>query len=559
MKNSNRQKLVSIILTAGLLLTMSACGNSKETTNQSNASTIEATSTVTSTENSTTEQAAADPLGKYDPEITITSVRSDHAAYKYPDGEDISNNVWTREMQNTLGIKVQYNWVSAAGDSQAFSNKLNVSIASGDLPDFFVSDARVYSNLAKNNLIADLTEVYDKYASPELKALMDSFPEGFESGKTDGKLMGLSTQGFGLMGNMPVVWIRDDWMKKVGLSAPKSMDDLTKMAETFMKNNSGTYGLGITKDLYSDLESIQGIANAHHAYPKIWVKDSSGQIVYGSIQPEMKNALKTMQDWYAKGIISKEFAVKDTNKVNEDIVSGKVGIEFGASWNCHWPIPDLVKKDINAIFKPYAIPSVDGEATKLWASWPVGGYYVASKNCKNPEAIIKMANLAVKKMYNGTAEDFKTLVDSEAQNLCPITMLNPSQDYNRVTNICDALNTKDPSKLAPDQTVIYENILKWVNDKNPDNYGVAHQLGVDGSLSILKNFVDQKQYVMDEMRGASPEAFSKVASTLEKIEKDAFTKIIMGASIDDFDKFVSDWKSLGGDEATKAVNEAFNK
>lgn len=39
------------------------------------------------------------------------------------------------------------------------------------------------------------------------------------------------------------------------------------------------------------------------------------------------------------------------------------------------------------------------------------------------------------------------------------------------------------------------------------------------------------------------------------MEEEVFTKIIMGDSIDLFDKFVEDWKKLGGDQITKEINE----
>ena len=35
----------------------------------------------------------------------------------------------------------------------------------------------------------------------------------------------------------------------------------------------------------------------------------------------------------------------------------------------------------------------------------------------------------------------------------------------------------------------------------------------------------------------------------------AFIKIILGEPIDAFDKFVEDWKKLGGDQMTQEVND----
>lgn len=46
-------------------------------------------------------------------------------------------------------------------------------------------------------------------------------------------------------------------------------------------------------------------------------------------------------------------------------------------------------------------------------------------------------------------------------------------------------------------------------------------------------------------------------ANLDKMEQETFYKIVMGEQpLDAFDKYVSDWKSQGGDEITKEVREA---
>ncbi|MNL80521.1 hypothetical protein D3C87_2073990 [compost metagenome] len=47
---------------------------------------------------------------------------------------------------------------------------------------------------------------------------------------------------------------------------------------------------------------------------------------------------------------------------------------------------------------------------------------------------------------------------------------------------------------------------------------------------------------------------------LEKKRDEVFFKIIMNqVSVDEFDKFVADWKKLGGDQITKEVNDWYAK
>jgi putative aldouronate transport system substrate-binding protein len=473
--------------------------------------------------------------------------------------------MWTQEVKDKLGIDVKYDWTT---DDTQYKTKLNVTIASGDIPDFFVAPSDVLMQLAKNGKLADIGDVYEKFASNDLKATRDAFPEGFESAKIDGKLMALSDQGYGLISMPNVVWIRDDWMKKLNLSAPKSMSDLIKMAETFTAEKpdgqKDTYGISVTKGLYGSINSITGIANGYHAYPQIWVKDASGKIAYGSIQPEMKKLLGDMQGWFDKGILSKEFGVKDTNKVNEDIVSGKVGIMFGANWGGMFPIADLVKKDPNKIFKPYAIPSADDKQVMLQSTWPVNSYYVISKACKNPEAVIKMANLYNKYSYHSSSDiKQKFIVSANAEEyftLSPVYTTDPTVDYNAHVNISDAINKKDGSKLSDNEKEKYDLAIKWAEKKDPAGYGAYYQISSEGAYGVLKKFVDNKQVLLTAIHGADTPIYAQKKATLDKMELDTFTKIIMGAApISEFDKFVDNWNNLGGKDATKEVNDTYGK
>lgn len=43
------------------------------------------------------------------------------------------------------------------------------------------------------------------------------------------------------------------------------------------------------------------------------------------------------------------------------------------------------------------------------------------------------------------------------------------------------------------------------------------------------------------------------------MELEAFSNIIRGASIDEFDKYTEDWHKLGGDRMTEEINSLYNK
>jgi putative aldouronate transport system substrate-binding protein len=513
--------------------------------------------TATSSENNKVlakcEVTVTDPFGKYNSGIELTAVKWTLADFKYPEGDDISNNKYTRDIKDKLGISVKYNWTI---DNTQYKNKLNVSIASGDLPDFFSCDARTFIALTKYGQLADLTTAYEQYASTDMVNYSNSFKEGFDSAKIKGKLYAIPQLGFGTITLPTILWMREDLLKKYDLKAPTTMSELIKIAEVFKKNTPDGYGFAVEKDLRTHLHSILGFANANHAYPGIFIK-KNGKIEYGSIQPEMKTTLKQLQDLYKSGLIDKEFGIKDINKVNEDVVSGKVGIMFGPQWACYWPFPDAVKKDPKASWKPYPVPSADGKPVLYQGGWPVTEYFVVNKDCKNPEAVIKMANKFI-------ADNQKYYAPKEGEVILswqstPVYFTNPMTDYDKHVRMAKALDKKDPSQLPDNEKGTYELAMQWVKDKNADAYGYYYQLSSEGSYSVIKKLVDKNKILMTELRGPDTSIYAEKKATLDKLELDVFTRIIMGASLSEFDKFVTDWKKLGGDASTSEINSTYNK
>jgi len=501
------------------------------------------------------------PWGRYEPGITLSSVRFPSKAATYPPGDDQYNNVWTRDIKEKFGIDIKYDWVV---EEEQYQNKINLTLASGDLPDFFGAPSSHFLPLAKSGQLADLTEVYEKYASPELKAAQMGYEEGFKSGIVNGKLYGISIGFYGYLAEGNMIWIRSDWLTKYNLKAPKTMDELVYVAETFMKNGAA-FGISVSRELYGVVSSLTPMANGFHVYPRQWMKDKSGNIVYGSIQPEMKAFLGTLAKWYQKGIISKEFGVKDEAAANEDLVSGRVGISFGQQWNGWYPYNDLVKNDPSAIFKPYPTPSSDGNPVWVQVPWPISMYWVVSKDCPYPEAMIKLANLYVKYHWNSDSiEQFQTFIANpkyDAQSeLAPLEIVEPRYEYNLYKAVRGAIVSGDVSKLDVQGKNAVIDSLRWRDKKDSGGFGRYSQMGPGGSYDALKDNVENNRWVPSEIRGPEPDAWARNKAILEKLEADTVVRIITGdASIDQFDKFVQDWYNLGGKTATEEINSLYRK
>lgn len=221
-------------------------------------------------------EAPADPLGKYEETVKITTVLPENAGIQWQEGDSYDDNPWYRAYKERLNIEVKNDWVS-----NDYATKLNLTIAEGEksLPDVFCVGEQNFQQLIDGNLIWDLTDLYEKYASDRIKGYMEQEKDVFELAKRDGKLMGIPQLSFGIIDQPKQVWVRQDWAEEAGIKEINTIADLDKAART-LKEKHGKYG--IAED--QKLDSFKALTNAWGAHMGYW-EERDGEIVYGSVQP----------------------------------------------------------------------------------------------------------------------------------------------------------------------------------------------------------------------------------------------------------------------------------
>ncbi|RAV14389.1 extracellular solute-binding protein [Paenibacillus contaminans] len=500
-----------------------------------------------------------DPFGKYDPPIEVTSVREMNSAWKFPSDQTMENNVWTKGYEQDLGMKVKYLWTS-----DQYEQKLNLTIASGQLPDVMAVNATQLQQLADAGQLADLTDVYQQYASPVTKEYLEKDGgASMRAATLNGKLLALPFTASGY-DQAPLLWVRTDWLKKLNLPEPKTMQDVFAIAEAFTTQDpdgnqkNDTFGLGATKGLYGHMGTLEGFFNGYHVYPGKWVKDASGKLVYGGVQPEMKAALAKLNEMYKKGQIDSEFGVRDGNKLAESLTSGKLGMFFGEMWASLFPLQDGKNLNPEMDWKAYPLPSIDGKPAKPQIGLGTVEYYVVKKNFKNPEVVVKLMNYYLRQCLDpNTRETFSYKDGMEFYRFSIVKSSSVTSNIDAYLDVKGALETKDTSKMKVESNkVYYEAVDKFMNQGDISGWGYTRVFGPGGSQSLLHHYFTNNGFQRDEFFGAPTPSMGDKIPTLGKMEVEQFTKIIMGAApIDSFDEFAANWNKLGGEQVTKEVND----
>lgn len=584
-----KKKLLGLFLAASMVLSMTACGGNGDTGSAPEKE-KEESGTSESAEGSGEAQAdqaddasaegageaegngSSDPFGRYEEPLEIHFVRSTddtietNVLANLP-GQTLEDNFWLDTYEEELGIKIVYDWI-VKGDDE-FNQKMNVSMASEDLPDVMCVTATQMMQLVDAGLVQEMGSVFDEYAADFTKEVMNQEGEApFLAGKKDGVQYGIPVTG-GSVDSVDLMWIRTDWLEKLNMEVPETMDEVMAMVDAFVKadfdgnGQDDTIGMGVagTGILGGSFGGLRGFFNAYGAYPGIWI-EKDGQLVYGAIQPECKTALAALHDMYEKGYLDMEFGVKDSTKAGEATAAGKCGFGFGQQWLSLTPFQSGKDNDEESQWSAYPIPSATGSPASVQADLGTNRWIAVNKNFEHPEAVVKMINLFIEKCWGETGDNGVYYAPPEAEGvwkLSPIQCSMPNKNIQAYLDIEAARQAGDTSSLTGEAKSIQDKLDSYYSgsDEGFALWGWERIYGpAPSSYSTINDLSESGRIMINQFVGAPTETMTEKLSTLETMRDEVYTKIIIGeAPVDDFDTFVEDFNKLGGEDITREANE----
>ena len=530
----------------------------------------EASSPLTAPENEKTQ--AGDPFGRYDETVVIKVARAVNPNVTYPEGDSIEDNAYVRDILKELNIKVEYDWVSSEAD---FDQKMNLAISSNTIPDAVMVNPTQFQSMREFNLIEPLDGAFEQYGSEMLKSFYVSGGEALAQLCTDnGSMMAVpapkvKSNGFYAM------WIRQDWLNEMNLQVPTTMEELKAVAKAFAGRDRdvvGIIGPDRGRDLTRQVDNSFGfdpIFAAYRSFPQYYLRDESGEIVYGSTAPETKKALAELASMYAEGMIDPEMMIRENSL--QLALDNKGGIFF-APWWMGYNLADAYWQENPADWQAYTPPLADDG--KLYAHMPPpsDAFLVVRKGYEHPEAAIKIINLLLRDEPEWVEEG---IVDSIGLGwVYPLFSVFDNSDeievsYELLTQFLEGKITMEDvdfstHKLLKGDMKAIEilkkepltdfSIQKWdlKNEIAPSNLPRLISIMVGGKpLATVEDLVEI--YSLTYTR--TDTMVSRQAS-LDRMEEEVFTKIIMGQEpVDSFDRFVSDWLAQGGSQILKEVGE----
>ena len=557
--------LVLVICTFSMMLY--GCDNKVKTENESKTENADETESI----DDMIEDPSTTPFGRYPETITYTlgkEISTNNS--NMPSGDTYEDNAYTRYLLEKLNIQ-NVNEFENMGDK--YNTEVSMSIAMSDIPDIMVVNS--FGDVAlmyKMGLLADLSESYENCASDAIKEMYESYgSELLDSVTFDGQLVAIPETN--IAEGPSLLWLRQDWLEELGLDEPKTLDDVEYIISKFIEADSNRVGLVTNASLcgesgYSSQYLTDIVFANFGAYPKHWLEREDGTIVYGSVQPEAKEALSYLNSWYNKGILDKDFLFRSTSDIIGLIRSGRCGSFFGPWWSPNNPLLDMKEDGKQVQWKPYLIQTNEDGTTIYPSTNPTNyKYVVVSKECEHPEIAWKIISVLFdyaryqdkdKDSVAEIAEYDKNAVDPTARPL--VINVDYKDALNRShENINGVLNgTKDPEEANQLEASYIEQCQSYLDSDG--KYTSEEWAAYESRITACGLVADDRVKEIHSLFFNNTKTMDSKWWMLKELESEVYLRIVTGQeSIDYFDNFVLEWENQGGITISREVEELFNR
>lgn len=439
--------------------------------------------------------------------ITLKVVAA-HNVESFPEGQDENNNSLIQYLEDHSGFDLE--WIILP--SEGAETKLNLLLADPTPPDILQTGS--FATLLFQEALADITDYVQE--SPTLQTFIPK--EAWTATTVNGRIYGVPIpQNQYIAGNAGIM-ARKDWFEELGIEDPVTLDDYYLVMKR-LKDEKGVI------PLTGSGARIQGFAGAFGVATHYIEK--GGELVDAWVQPDAKAYLEYMNKLYSEGLMDPDWPVNKSGDVQERVVAEKAAMVV-TGWAGALPI-DRNLKEQNPNSNLLYIPPPKGPDGKWGCErhGPVRNYVMVPAQSKHIKEAVQFIDFMCQEKTRTFVAFGDEGVHFERRD-GEIFLLDEYQNrrwqiyYVMVdTQEAFAVRLRDKGfKVYSDQTAPF------------------------ATVEPIASFAPPMQEVM--------EVSAEITSTTDEY----FMRFIAGdLGFDAWDEFIEAWKSAGGEQAQKALND----
>ena len=353
-------------------------------------------------------------------------------------------------------------------------------------------------------------------------------------------------------------FIRTDWLEKLNLEVPKTVEDLEKVLLAFRNEDPNGNGKKDEIPYFNDkvYESIRLLnlwgarVYGNDSYAERVVLDSDDNMYHAWLSDDFKNALINMNRWYEEGLIDPEFITRKGNTARPTLLTkdntGGMTHEWIASTSSYNTNAELLSSVPDFKFEAIAPPTYNGTSFEEAQRNPVkSGGWAISSNCKSQETAIKFMDY---------------FFSEEGSNLTNFGVEG------------ETWTMKDGKPTFTDEVLSQTGVNNYLWENQGAQYPIGYPMNYDyeaqwtnpigqEASKLYQNLLIKNPTPVMQFNTEEKDTYDKTNNTLNTYLDEQVEKMITG-QLDinsNWDAYVKQAKVLGADELVTAYQSAYER
>ncbi|WP_127588559.1 extracellular solute-binding protein [Paenibacillus koleovorans] len=465
--------------------------------------------------------------------------------------------VWN-EIEKITGVKIKWD-VTPGGK---YKETMNLRLAAGrDLPDIITLPDADPVKLSTTGLIIPLDDLIANHA-PNIRKYFKEFPERAANMRlSDGKIYALTADVSGASFTEPYgLLIRKDWLKKLGLSEPKTLDDWYTVLKAFKEKDPNGNGKAdeipyVPRDTIRDITLFGSALGLHLFYSRGFYPNEKGIVEYQWMDTRTKDLIVWLNKLYKEGLIDPQMLNNKTygellSKISRDLVGATA--TFSDSTDAF--IATQKEAGVTSDWGITLPPSSANYKGFYEKNGPQSTWWAITKDAKDPVTAIKWLD------YIYASEEGNRFVTYGVEGLSykivdgkPVftdfVMKNPEG-----LSAAEALRSIGAMPITPwnrtEKGPLSTQPMALLS-QNPRQYEEAQK--------VKPYLVNSFAYMAGLPTIKEGEEIAKLMTDIQTYQDETIAKFILGQSPIDWDKFVSTLKSLGIETVIKHRQSQYDR
>lgn len=535
MKKHHAKTLTAILLAA--VLAASAAGCTSETSESQSAESSAGSSSTASAESLPEGQLTAEPVT-----LTYWVSLDNNAAASI---SSYSENKMYQKMEEITNVKIDFLHPTIGQEKEQF----NLMIASRDLPDLIEYGWVGYDGgpekAISDGIIIKLNDLIDQYA-PDAKALMESSDIVAKQSKTDeGSYYAFMAVGESNGNTQSGPFLRADWLEELGMEDPATLEEWTTVLERFKEEKGAAIPFTADSGTFVSNDTICGVFGVGSQFYQ-----EDGVVKYGPLEPEYKEYLTFVKDWYDRGLLDPDFASNDSNTIAANMTNGKAGFMIGfagGSMGTYLNAMAGEDYDLKAIEYPKMLDGSDPMFHhRAWEVRTSGSLAITTVN-EHPELSAQWANYFYTEegglLKNFGIEGESYVMENGEPKLTDLIENNPDGlSRQQALAVWSRGSTPAPGPVIK---------LPDANPRVAESAEIWNRYSVNASKVLIPP-ITQTPEEADEL--------SSMITNINSYHEEMVIKFIMGQeSLDNYDNFVEQLKNYGIERVIELKQAALDR